>query len=389
MCSHTRLTITLFTFTALGLALRASGQTLSIGVVSGAGLTSDFRNYYTQTGGTALIEYSTPKRYLVGAMLEFGLPAHISLEVDGLFRPLEYTFAGVEPNGALNSVSPSPVITWEFPVLAKYRFAPGPLGPFVEAGPSFRTAGNLNGSNPSHRGVTVGAGLETHLWGMDIAPTLRYTRWASDPRDFVETTPDQIELMVAFSRQSESIWRPLGQRFSVGAALGANLTDYYRSQSNTFGGGPGTSTITTLSVPGPRSLLVGPMLEAELAGGFSVEGDALYQPLHYTLKTTVDGKPAPDYVGTNIEWNFPVLAKYRRPMRVATPFAELGPSFRLPQGVFGASHYGVTAGVGAEMHLRRMRIAPGFRYTHWGPDNPLAVGAGFHDRLEFLTGFSF
>jgi hypothetical protein len=204
--------------------------------VAGAGPTSDFRNSYdpASPSGPGETDYSTPKRYLVGPMLEFGSPAHFSLEVDGLFRPLEFTFASIEPSGALNSVSPSPVITWEFPVLAKYRFRLGPLQPFVEAGPSFRTTGNLNGANPSHRVVTGGVGLETRLWEFDIASTLRYTRWVSNSPLFIQATPDQLELMVGVSRAAESTWRPLGQRFSAGAVVGTNLTDYYPSQNLGF-----------------------------------------------------------------------------------------------------------------------------------------------------------
>ena len=64
-------------------------------------------------------------------MLEFGLPWHLSVEVDGLYHPLSYTFAGIEPNGTLNSVSPATVVTWEFPALAKYRFSLGSWTPFV------------------------------------------------------------------------------------------------------------------------------------------------------------------------------------------------------------------------------------------------------------------
>lgn len=371
--------LTLFAFCVVELPSSSFGQSISVGIVAGAGLSSDFRNTFDPPSATRPGEtnYSTPKRYLVGPMLEFGLPAHFSLEVDGLFRPLEYTFASIEPDGSLNSVSPSPVITWEFPVLAKYRFALGPLRPFVEAGPSFRTTGNLNGTNPSHAGITAGIGLETHLWGLNIAPTLRYTRWAADH----ETTPDQLELMVGVSRAAESMWRPLGQRFSAGAILGTNLTDYYPSQNLGFN--------STVMGPGPASLLAGVMLQAEIGAGFAVEGDALHQPLHIDFQSTINGHETPVQVATNIEWNFPVLAKYRHRMRVATPFAELGPSFRLPQGVTGASHYGLTAGLGAELHLRRLKIAPGLRYTRWGPEGAQAFEAGNLNRVEFLTGFFF
>ena len=387
MRSHTHYKLAFLISSILGAPCCAYGQSLSFGVVAGAGLSSDFRTQYIQTGNTALLDYSTPKRYLVGPTLEFGLPANFSLEVDGIFRPIEYTFAGVEPNGKLNSVSPSPVITWEFPVLAKYRFALGPLKPFAEAGPSFRTAGNLNGTNPSHKGITAGVGFETRLWGLNIAPTLRYTRWAEDH----QTTPDQLELMVGISRRSESAWHPLGDRFSAGALLGTNLTDYY--QGSSFAEVDGQFSLTSVNTPGPQSFLVGPMLEVALAKGFSVHGAALYQPLHITIDDTVStaaGERHLHSVATNIEWNFPVLGKYRLPvLRHATPFAELGPSFRLPQGVSGASHYGVTAGAGVEVRLWRLKIAPEFRYTRWGSETAPPSEAGNLNRVEFLTGFSF
>jgi hypothetical protein len=61
----------------------------------------------------------------------------------------------------------------------------------------------------------------------------------------------------------------------------------------------------------------------------------------------------------------------------------------LPQGVTGASHYGVTAGLGVEMRLRPLKIAPGLRYTRWDPESAAAFEAGNLNRLEFLTGFSF
>ena len=68
----------------------------------------------------------------------------------------------------------------EFPILAKYRFQWSKVNPFAELGPSFRTTGNLNGTNPSHYGFSAGVGLEMHLRSLNVAPTLRYTRWAGD-----------------------------------------------------------------------------------------------------------------------------------------------------------------------------------------------------------------
>jgi hypothetical protein len=189
----------------LNVSAVALAQPVSVGLVGGAGVTQDFENniFYFSSGSAPITNYSTPKRLIVGGMLEARLPLHVSIEVDGLYHELEFTFAGVEPNGTLNSVSPSPVVTWEFPILAKYRFSLPLVKPFVEAGPSFRSSGNLNGTLPSNHGFAAGLGAEARLWKLKIAPQFRYLRWAEDPRSspyFAPfTKPDQVELLVSVS----------------------------------------------------------------------------------------------------------------------------------------------------------------------------------------------
>jgi hypothetical protein len=188
----------------LSLAAVAFAQPVSIGLVGGAGLTQDFQNNIFYFGPTAPItSYSTPKHYIVGGMLEARLPLHLSVEIDALYHELEYTEATIEPNGTLNSVSPSPVVTWEFPVLAKYRFSVPFVKPFVDGGPSFRTSGNLNSTQPSNHGFAAGVGAEARLWKLKIAPQLRYIRWAEDPRRPFPyapyTKPDQAEFLVSVS----------------------------------------------------------------------------------------------------------------------------------------------------------------------------------------------
>jgi Outer membrane protein beta-barrel domain len=184
------------------LSLQGFGQRLSVGVVAGGGLTSAFKDqflpYQEPPGSTSIFlgtrSFSQSRDYLVGGMVELHFNIHWSLELNGLFRQLHMTWAAVLPDGSLNSISPSPVVTWEFPVLAKYQVQRGKVNPFVQAGPSFRTTGNLNGADPSHIGITGGLGVEIHWRGMKIAPAARYTRWASD-RGRRPTAPDQVELL--------------------------------------------------------------------------------------------------------------------------------------------------------------------------------------------------
>ena len=146
-------------------------------------------------------------------------------------------------------------------MLGKYRLHWARLDaskfePFVEVGPSFRSTGNLN-ANPSHYGVAAGVGVDTYWKGFDIAPVLRYTRWAHDPNEYgaAESKSDQLELLVAIS------WRPHtnsstsglarsstgllpGSRFSMRLITGTNLVGDYPTNS-----GPTTAN-QLVPVPG-------------------------------------------------------------------------------------------------------------------------------------------
>jgi hypothetical protein len=327
-------------------------QNLTIGVVGGGSLTDSFptENFSggPPGGPTGIRYYSSAKDYIVGVMLEYRFTPHWSVEADGLFRTLHLTFAGIEPNGTLNSISPSPVITWEFPVLAKYRFAARKWTPLVELGPSFRTAGNLNGANPSHAGVTAGVGVELHAGKLTIAPTLRYTRWAEDHNssDLPKSAPNQVELIVEFSAASESGSHSLGNHLFAGILVGTGLTGRIRTFSESFGAQPpiqGTAS--------PGGFIVGPIVGLTLPMNFSAEINALYRPLGEGTTT----------------WELPVLAKYKCPGHFLKPFIEAGPAFRLP-ATGDISNHGITVGGGVELSARFLKIAPEIRYTRWATD---------------------
>ena len=194
------------------------GQNLSIGAMGGGSLTDSFPLRTTPLGGGPLssysseTSYSSSKDYIVGPAIEFRFLSYWSAEVDGLYRTLHFTTASGLTNGSFIGVSPSPVITWEFPVLAKYRFDLGKVKPLVELGPSFRTAGNLNGTNPSHVGFTTGIGGGMDVLRIRIEPVLRYTRWAADGVSafHAQSKPDQLELLVGFSVAPESNFAAAG-----------------------------------------------------------------------------------------------------------------------------------------------------------------------------------
>lgn len=380
------------------LALGASAQKVSVGIVGGASLTDGFRDQTIYNLAPSPDPGSPPffvgirfwspsKDYVVGGMLEFHFNPHWSLEVNGLFRQLHGKWASVQPDGSLHSISPHPVVTWQFPVLAKYRFQGRKWNPFIEAGPSFRTAGNLNSSDPSHHGLTAGAGLETNWRGLKIAPSVRYTLWAGEKYrgTSAQTGPDQVEILVRFSRESKSSRHPLGRPISMGFTLGTNLTGDYRTTNIAH-----ENQTPIYRSSGPRSFIYGPMMEVRLPHHLSVEVNALHRPVSSATETSYEGTPY-RYTHRAVTWVFPVLAKYRFSVRGLEPFIGLGPAFRLRQTLAeaaDASPYGVAAAAGIYMHVGPMRITPAIRFTHWARDRR-DYGGPYQNQVEALVGFSF
>jgi hypothetical protein len=178
-------------------------QQFSFGIVGGASLTSDFVDK-TVHPYTFSRTYSTAKDYIVGPMIGVALSRNVSVELDALYRSMNFTSETISSDGTVGNVSPNTVVTWEFPALLQYKFKESalPIRPLLEVGPSFRSSGNLNGTSPSILGITAGAGIETHFWKLRVTPQLRYTRWRADKLNLpwqAITKQDQLELLVSFS----------------------------------------------------------------------------------------------------------------------------------------------------------------------------------------------
>ena len=158
-----------------------AGHPLSLGVLGGLSAIGAF--YYPGSGVKERIGY------LAGASGQLELRQGLALEVDAVYKPL-YSGQG----------QGFTVLTWDFPVLAKYRLTKLGRAPFVEAGPSFRSAGNLNGYDPSHFGLTAGVGVDILKRGAFLSTALRYTRWTKDRSpglqpDYPRTNVNAVELI--------------------------------------------------------------------------------------------------------------------------------------------------------------------------------------------------
>ena len=192
----------------------ARAQQFSLGILGGASATSGFPNqtFASTVPGLPATIFTTSSSdagdYLVGAAVEVRLPKHLSIEADGIYRPLNFRnfTSSVRPGSAPSNT----VLTWEFPVLLKGRFVRIPVLPsaeaFAEVGPSFRLASNRNDTRPSNRGATGGLGMETILGPLSVSPALRYTRWAADPAASIpyvpRTTPNQVETLIGLRWRS-------------------------------------------------------------------------------------------------------------------------------------------------------------------------------------------
>ncbi|HYP05431.1 MAG TPA: outer membrane beta-barrel protein [Bryobacteraceae bacterium] len=140
--------------------------------------------------------------YIAGLAVELEVNRRWCIEIDGLYRPFRADQIS-NPADFPKSSFEFTVLTWQFPMLGKYRFRPeSKVRPFAEAGPSIRLSGNLNGYNPSRYGFTVGSGIETDYKAMRVAPVLRYTRWDRDERAWfmsADTARNQLEFLLSLT----------------------------------------------------------------------------------------------------------------------------------------------------------------------------------------------
>jgi len=200
-------------------------QSVSFGVKGGVPLTSVAESNGPSPGA---------KRYIVGPMIEIGLPFAFAFEADALYRRTGYdTIAG-----GLGTVSNTRLRanSWEFPLLAKYYFGPStvPVRFYATGGYVLRYMSGFDISvhsygtdlftgrpidftthigstqdyvrdNPAH-GFVVGGGARFHVGHFAVAPEGRYTRWGGITFDqfgshgfFVQSRQNQADVLVGIT----------------------------------------------------------------------------------------------------------------------------------------------------------------------------------------------
>jgi len=167
---------------------------------------------------------------------------------------------------------------------------------------------------------------------------------------------------------------PLGYGIKGGVAL----TNEYGSTLNNLG----------ISSDG-NDFIIGPFVELRLVKGFSVEADALYQPVNLQNLSSLTGSLTKS---SYMSWEFPVLAKYRFriPAPLIKPLIEGGPAFRAHSSSLpDLTASGFTFGGGVEFKVPFVRLSSELRYTHWTAPGSTATASPKANQAELLFGIAF
>jgi len=184
-------------------AAAATAQPVGFGAIVGVPLTDFFSTVESKNFGFN----SNTKDYIAGGELEVRLPFGLGIELAALYHPLAYSGTS---NGSTETVSAH---SFEFPLLAKYKFPSKVVRPFVEAGVAFSTLSDLktavvtttglsnsSATTKSPVGFVMGGGVDIHLLILHLEPEIRYTHWGSaafvDPLSLVQGSQNQAEFLL-------------------------------------------------------------------------------------------------------------------------------------------------------------------------------------------------
>lgn len=166
-------------------------QPVSVGLKGGV----PFGDAFTYSGGKLTLPAST-QHWILGPMIEFHLPLGLSIEGDALYRRYQISDSGGE---------------WQFPILIKYKFIPGPARPYVGAGLNFNHVTGFSKllsaqlPHPGTTGFTLEGGIEFQILRLRLAPELRFTHWGNPNIDFnplniaLKSSQNQASVLVGVS----------------------------------------------------------------------------------------------------------------------------------------------------------------------------------------------
>jgi opacity protein-like surface antigen len=190
------------------------------------------------------------------------------------------------------------------------------------------------------------------------------------------------------------------QLFSYGVRAGVPLNEFLnaaKSQQFAF------NTTTD-------RYIVGPTAELHLPFGLGVEFDILYRRFDYNGSGTLAGVVTSSSATGNA-WEFPLLAKYRFPMKMVHPYVDAGVAWDTLSGLKQAitrnslttstsspaelnttATRGFVMGAGLSVKVLVIHVSPEIRFTRWGAQHFIDPGGLLHSNVnqgEFLVGITF
>ena len=202
-------------------AAAAFSQPFSYGVKGGMPMT----DFVDAVRAQNINASTTTNRYIVGVTGEARLPFGLGVEMDILYRHFRYSSSSGVGNLTSNLTSIDTTAgSWEFPILAKYRFKGKIVHPFVDAGVAWDKLSGLTQTvtsvvasvtktsttsspaelaNDTTRGYVIGGGVDVKALVIHITPEVRFTRWGAkqfiDPAGIINSKQNQAEFLVGFT----------------------------------------------------------------------------------------------------------------------------------------------------------------------------------------------
>ena len=194
------------------------------------------------------------------------------------------------------------------------------------------------------------------------------------------------------------------QPFSFGVRAGVPLNNFLdAAQSQQFAFNAATNRY-----------IVGPTAELHLPFGLGVEVDVLYRHFNYNGVSSFIALITKSRTTANA-WEFPLLAKYRFPLKAVHPYVDAGVAWDKLSGLtqtvtstFVAyttsattsnpvelnttATRGFVMGAGLSVKLLVIHVSPEVRFTRWGAQHFIDPGGLLHSNLnqgEFLVGITF
>jgi len=194
------------------------------------------------------------------------------------------------------------------------------------------------------------------------------------------------------------------QPFSFGVKAGMPLNNFLNAaQSQQFAFDSTTNRY-----------IVGPTAELHLPFGLGVEFDILYRRFDYTGSATLMNVVSNSRTTANA-WEFPLLAKYRIPMKIVHPYVDAGVAWDKLSGLTQtitstfvalttttttsnpaelntAATRGFVMGAGLSVKVLVIHVSPEIRFTRWGAQHFIDPNGLLHSNLnqgEFLLGITF